>query len=55
MVVVVNVRASGRDVDEETRTYATLRRRGVTLKVLVSDWSGVTLNDSVRDSRELAK
>lgn len=36
VVVVANKRALGRDVDEETRTIAELRRRGVIVKVLGS-------------------
>lgn len=34
VVVVANKHALGRDVDEETRTIAELRRRGVIVKVL---------------------
>lgn len=34
VVVVADKRALGRDVDEETRTFAELRRRGVIVKVL---------------------
>ncbi|MDZ8171461.1 recombinase family protein [Microbacterium xanthum] len=34
VLVVANVHALGRDIDEETRTVAELRRRGVVVKVL---------------------
>ncbi|MFE1646426.1 recombinase family protein [Microbacterium sp. P01] len=34
VLVVANVHALGRDIDEETRTVAELRRRGVMIKVL---------------------
>lgn len=34
VVVVTSVHALGRDIDEETRTVAELRRRGVVVKVL---------------------
>ena len=34
VLVVANVHALGRDIDEETRTVAELHRRGVVVKVL---------------------
>ena len=34
VLVVANIHALGRDIDEETRTVATLRRHGVMVKVL---------------------
>jgi hypothetical protein len=34
VLVVANVHALGRDIDEETRTVAALRQRGVVVKVL---------------------
>ncbi|MEZ3161457.1 recombinase family protein [Microbacterium sp. BWT-B31] len=34
VLVVANVHALGRDIDEETRTVAELRRRGVLIKVV---------------------
>ncbi|WP_322410746.1 recombinase family protein [Microbacterium invictum] len=34
VLVVANVHALGRDIEEETRTVAALRRRGVVVKVL---------------------
>ncbi|WP_243231903.1 recombinase family protein [Microbacterium sp. CIAB417] len=37
VLVVANVHALGRDRDEETRTVAELRRRGVMVKVLSTD------------------
>ncbi|MFV0319183.1 MAG: dehydrogenase [Microbacterium sp.] len=46
IVVVANVHALGRTLDEETRTVAVLRERGITVKVL--DHSGRHLFDSGR-------
>lgn len=46
VVVVANVHALGRSLDEETRTVAALRERGITVKVL--DHRGRHLFDSGR-------
>lgn len=46
VVVVANVHALGRTLDEETRTVAALRERGITVKVL--DHSGRHLFDTGR-------
>lgn len=37
VLVVANVHALGRDIDEETRTVSELRRRGIMVKVLSHD------------------
>ena len=37
VLVVTSIHALGRDIDEETRTVAALRTRGVTVKVLSHD------------------
>jgi DNA invertase Pin-like site-specific DNA recombinase len=37
VLVVTSIHALGRDIDEETRTVAALRTRGVVVKVLSHD------------------
>ncbi|GAA3751201.1 hypothetical protein GCM10022240_00500 [Microbacterium kribbense] len=46
VLVVASIHALGRDIDEETRTVAELRRRGVVVKVL--DHNGRHLFDAGR-------
>lgn len=46
VLVVTSVHALGRDIDEETRTVAALRRRGIMVKVL--DHAGRHLFDTGR-------